>query len=43
MPVAMIGIDFHRIGPTLFGAGGEHRMRERSARTLELRIGGTAR
>ncbi|MFN7924475.1 MAG: kelch repeat-containing protein [Bryobacteraceae bacterium] len=38
MPTSMIGIDFFRIGDAIVGAGGEDKMRSRSARTLWARL-----
>lgn len=42
MPVAMSSIEFVARGKTLVGAGGEDRMRGRSARTFSAAIGGAA-
>ena len=38
MPVALLGVEFVMSGRTLYGAGGEDRMRGRSARLLEGRL-----
>lgn len=42
MPVAMSSIEFLGRGNTLWGAGGEDRMRGRSARTFSVAIGGAS-
>ncbi len=42
MPVAMSSIEFVAHGQTLWGAGGEDRMRGRSARTFSAAIGGAS-
>jgi hypothetical protein len=38
MPVPLLGVEFVMNGRTLYGAGGEDRMRGRSARLLEARM-----
>jgi len=42
MPLPVLGIEFVMNGQTLYGAGGEDRMRGRSARLIEGRIGESA-
>ena len=38
MPVPLLGVEFVMSGRTLYGAGGEDRMRGRSARLMEGRL-----